>query len=155
MRLLRALVLGEADIAVDAEHRFFRLPRKRKIAGSREREQVGNECHHRAADVRLIFLAPRLEPRWIVVVRELAEELQALCREASEIHPCRVSRLVGSGCHAGSLSHHVRLASGLAASRWAVREGAAVQLRQIARPTLPPCFNNRGSDSGKPAGEAG
>ena len=80
MRLVRALVLGEADIAVDAEHRFFRLPREREIAGSREREQVGNECHHRAADVRLIFLAPWLEPRGIVVdPASVAEELQALC----------------------------------------------------------------------------
>lgn len=72
MRLAGTLVLGEADIAVDAEHRLFRLPGERKVAGGREREQVGGKSRHRATDLRLIVVAPWLEPRGIVVVGRLA-----------------------------------------------------------------------------------
>lgn len=107
MRLVGALVLGEADITSNAEHRLLRLSRQRQFSGGREREQVGDEGDHRAADVRLIVFASRFELGGVVVVRKLAQEAQALGGKAGEVHRSGFSWF-GSGSSTRAWTGHVR-----------------------------------------------
>src|SRR5881628_415125 len=88
VRLVRRLVLGEPDVAIDPEQRAL------GIAGDLGREprqsdvQLFDQRAHRCADVVLVTLAMRLEPRLVVVAGEAAQESE---RRGSEHDPAKLS----------------------------------------------------------------
>src|SRR5687767_10651286 len=76
MCLVRGLVLGEANVAIDAEHRSLRVAADL----GRERLQLlvhlADQVAHRLAHLTFVLRAMRLEPLLVVVLREPAKEAQ-------------------------------------------------------------------------------
>src|SRR5213594_5097088 len=74
VRLVRRLVLGEPDVAIDPKHRAL------GVAGDLRREPREPDVHlfdqraHRRADVALVALTMRLEPGLVVVPGEAAQK---------------------------------------------------------------------------------
>src|SRR5580765_5307372 len=74
MRLVRRLVFGESNVAIDPEHRAL------GIAGDLRREPGEPHIHrfdqlaHRRADIVLVTLTVRLEPGLGVVAGEATQE---------------------------------------------------------------------------------
>src|SRR5436309_223548 len=72
--LVRRLVLREPDVAIDAEHRALGVARDLRREPRKPDVHFLDQRTHRIADVVLITLALRLEPRLVVVPGEAAQK---------------------------------------------------------------------------------
>src|SRR5690242_21108056 len=91
VRLVGGLVLREANVAIDAEHRPLRVADHLRRELRKAYIHLADEVAHRLADLALVLGAMRLEPRLVVVLREAAEEPQR----------CRCEWHRWGGCRAG------------------------------------------------------
>src|SRR6185436_18661079 len=82
--LVRRLVFGEPDVAVDAEHRPLGVAADLGRERLESRVHLPDEVAHWLAHLRLVVRAMRLEPFLVVVPRESAKEPQ---RGRGERHP--------------------------------------------------------------------
>src|SRR5205823_10993679 len=79
--LVRRLVLGEADVAIDAKHRSLGITADLRRELGKACIQIFDQLAHWLAHFAFVFLAMRLEPGLFVMPRQLAEETQcALCK---------------------------------------------------------------------------
>src|SRR6266704_6215001 len=74
VRLVRRLVLGEPDVAIDPEHRTLGVARDLGREPRQPDVHLFDQCAHRRADVVLVTLAMRLEPGLVVVPSEAAQK---------------------------------------------------------------------------------
>src|SRR6266566_734622 len=74
VRLVRRLVLGEPDVAIDPEHRALRVARDLRREPRQPHVYFLDQRAHRIADVVLVALAMRLEPRLVVVPGEATQK---------------------------------------------------------------------------------
>jgi hypothetical protein len=82
--LVRRLVLGEPGIAVDPEDRPLRIRLERDPALVECICQRADERFHRLLEESLVFRLAWLEPRAVVVLGELSEEVDRFGAEARE-----------------------------------------------------------------------
>ncbi len=75
VRLVRALVLAEAGVAVDPEDRALRVGLERDASGSEAIGERGDERFQRLLEEPLVVGLAWLEPGPVVVRREVGEEL--------------------------------------------------------------------------------
>src|SRR5688572_18738624 len=74
VRLVRRLVLGEADVAIDPEHRAPDVTADLGGDASEADVHLLDQLAHRLPNLVLVFLAVILEPGFAVVALELPEE---------------------------------------------------------------------------------
>src|SRR5689334_6134222 len=68
VRLVGGLVLREANVAIDAEHRPLRVADHLRRELRKAYIHLADEVAHRLADLALVLGAMRLEPRLVVVL---------------------------------------------------------------------------------------
>src|SRR5439155_9610106 len=76
VRLVRRLVLGKANVAIDPEHRALRIAGQLGGKPGEAHVHLLDQRPHRHADLRLVVVPMRLEPRLLVVAGEAAEKPQ-------------------------------------------------------------------------------
>src|SRR5438552_2458699 len=81
--LVRRLVFGEADVAVNPEHRSLWISADLRRELRKARVEILDQLAHRLAHLGFVFVAMRLEPGFLVVPGKLPEEAQ---RTGSEWH---------------------------------------------------------------------
>src|SRR5437016_14029691 len=86
--LVRRLVFGEADVAVNPEHRSLWISADLRRELRKARVEILDQLAHRLAHLGFIFVAMRLEPGFLVVPGKLPEEAQ---RTGSEWHTGKIS----------------------------------------------------------------
>ena len=101
MRLVGRLVCGEADVSVDPERRMSGIRPKWKAACLEPPGKGKAQTFQRLLEQTLVFGLPRLEPRPLVVQRQLDQELDGVAREAGE-RCCHDHRFSSSGLATGS-----------------------------------------------------
>src|SRR5439155_27151407 len=74
VRLVRRLVLGKSDIAIDPEHRALGVARDLGREPRQSDVHLFDQCAHGRADVVLVTLAMRLEPGLVVVAGGAAQK---------------------------------------------------------------------------------
>src|SRR5206468_7648693 len=91
--LVRRLVLGEADVAVDTEHRSLRISADLRRELRKARVEILDQLAHWLAYFRLVLVAMRLEPGLLVVPGESTKETQSAIGEGHAQKICRFSAL--------------------------------------------------------------
>src|SRR2546427_3906770 len=86
--LVRRLVFGESDVAVDAEHRSLGITTYLRRELRKARIEILDQLTHWRAHLGLVFVAMRLEPGFLVMPGKLPEEAQ---RTRSEWHTEKIS----------------------------------------------------------------
>src|SRR5258705_13776153 len=90
VRLVRRLVLGEPDVAIDPEQRALGVARDLRREACEPDVHLFDQRAHRRADVAFITVAMGLKPGLGVVARETAQEGE---RRGSEHYPAKHGRL--------------------------------------------------------------
>src|SRR5215471_14384821 len=85
VRLVRRLVLREASVAIDPEHRPLGIAADLRCEACQPSVELGDQLVHRLAHLLLVFGTPCLEPLLVVVRGKLPEEAKGCRRER---HTC-------------------------------------------------------------------
>ena len=96
MRLVGALVVEEAYVAVNSKHRPLRIARERNPSACKFFRQRGHQSRHRPLNLILVNRLALLEPLPVLMHGQFMKKLKCLGTEAGERLPILAARLAPS-----------------------------------------------------------